>query len=59
MPTTPSTAHNQSVIVCEHPVLQHNLAILRDANTSHERFRSAVSRVSNLLLQEATRGLAR
>ncbi len=46
-----------SVTVCEHPLLQHNLAILRDSNTTHERFRSAVRRVSLFILQEATRNL--
>lgn len=46
-----------SVTVCNHPLLQHNLAILRDSNTSHERFRSAVRRVSMFILQDATQDL--
>ncbi len=45
------------VTVCDHPLLQHNISILRDANTSHERFRNTVRRVSMFILQEATRDL--
>lgn len=48
---------HSAVQVCDHPLLQHNISILRDSNTSHERFRSAVRRVSQFILQEATRGL--
>lgn len=48
---------HSAVSICNHPLLQHNLSILRDNNTSHERFRAAVRRVSLFILQEATRDL--
>lgn len=53
----PLQSIHPAVTLCEHPLLQHNLSILRDSNTSHERFRNAVRRVSSFLLQEATRNL--
>jgi uracil phosphoribosyltransferase len=46
-----------SVQVCDHPLLCHNISILRDSNTSHDRFRMAIRRVSAFILQEATRDL--
>lgn len=48
---------SSSVTICQHPLLSHNLSILRDVNTSHERFRTAVRRVSTFILMEATRDL--
>ncbi len=53
--TAPQTF--SAVTVCQHPLLQHNLAILRDTNTSHEQFRNTVRRVSQFILTEATQDL--
>jgi uracil phosphoribosyltransferase len=43
-----------SVIVSSHPVVQHNLATLRDVRTSPADFRRAVKILSVLLAHEAT-----
>jgi uracil phosphoribosyltransferase len=45
------------VAVCHHPLVQHNLTLLRDSQTDAERFRAAMARVGGFLLQEATREL--
>lgn len=52
-----SSALHPHVTCCRHPLLQHNLAILRDSNTAHERFRNAIRKVSLFVLYEATRDL--
>lgn len=52
-----STMTHSSVTVCNHPLVQHNLSILRDKNTSTERFRETMVRVSRLILSEATKDL--
>ena len=49
--------HNPLVTVCDHPVLHHQLAILRDKNAPPEIFRNAIQRVAQFVLQEATRYL--
>lgn len=54
--TSPQTA--SSVIVCDHPLVHHNLTLLRDKNTPNETFRNAVRRVSQFILQSATQNLA-
>lgn len=46
-----------SVTVCDHPLVQHNLSIIRSHTTSQELFRIAMRRVSQFILQEATRQL--
>ncbi len=51
--TTPNQVANTSVTVCTHPLVQHNLAILRDQQTSNELFRSALKRIATFILQEA------
>ncbi len=43
-----------NIIVCQHPLSQHNLSIIRDKNTSAEVFRSAVKRLTYLLFYMAT-----
>jgi uracil phosphoribosyltransferase len=45
------------VTVCTHPLLQHNLSIIRDINTSTDLFRSSIRRVANFILHEATAAL--
>ncbi len=46
-----------AVHVMDHPLIQHKLAILRDANTSSKDFRALVSEIAMLMCFEATRDL--
>lgn len=48
---------NPAVTVCNHPLVQHNLSIMRDKNTSTEMFRSAMSRVGKMIFLQATEDL--
>lgn len=52
-----STAVHPAVTVCNHPLVQHNLSILRDKNTSTEQFRTTMSRLGKFLLMQATEDL--
>lgn len=52
-----STAVHPAVTVCNHPLVHHNLSILRDKNTSTEQFRATMSRLGKFLLMEATADL--
>ena len=45
------------IIELEHPLSQHYLTILRDKNTTFETFRLAASKLSYLLIIEATKEL--
>lgn len=45
------------VTVCEHPLVQHNLAILRDHGTPPEQFRDTMRRLGRFIFMEATRDL--
>ena len=45
------------VVVLDHPLVQHKLAILRSKNTSVKEFRELVSEISGLMCYEATREL--
>ena len=45
------------VVVLDHPLIQHKLAILRSKNTSVKEFRELVSEISGLMCYEATRDL--
>ncbi len=47
----------QDVYTLHHPVIQHNLATIRDKNYDCESFRTAMRRVSYALFLEATRFL--
>lgn len=46
-----------SVTVCDHPLVQHHLAVLRDKGTDNETFRRAMNRVGWFLFQNATADL--
>ncbi|MEA4832014.1 Uracil phosphoribosyltransferase [bioreactor metagenome] len=46
-----------NLIICDHPLLQHKLSLLRDKNTSTKDFRELVTEISSLLTYEATRDL--
>ena len=45
------------VVVLDHPLIQHKLAILRSKNTSVKEFRELISEISGLMCYEATRNL--
>ena len=45
------------VHVVDHPLIQHKLAILRDAKTGVKEFRELVSEIAGLMCYEATRNL--
>jgi uracil phosphoribosyltransferase len=47
----------QGVTVCDHPLVQHKLAILRDKETSTRSFRALLREISVLLCYEVTRDL--
>ena len=44
----------EKIIMADHPIAKHNLAILRDKNTSSELFRNATRRLAQILLTYAT-----
>jgi len=46
-----------AVTVCDHPLLQHHLSILRNKHAQSDVFRATISRVAQFVLQEATRHL--
>ena len=50
-------SENALLTVCDHPLVSHNLSVLRDKNTSNELFRMAMARVARILMQEASKDL--
>jgi uracil phosphoribosyltransferase len=46
-----------SVVILEHPLIQHKLTILRDKTTGVKEFREVVSELAALMCYEATRDL--
>ena len=46
-----------NVVVFDHPLIQHKLAILRNKNTSVKEFRELIGEISGLMCYEATRNL--
>lgn len=47
----------QNVHIIEHPLVQHKISLLRDANTGTKEFRELVSETATLMCYEATRDL--
>lgn len=45
------------VKILNHPVIKHNLAIIRDKNTDCEKFKNALRRITYALIYEATSSL--
>ena len=45
------------VLIYDHPLIQHKIAILRDKNTSTKDFRELVSEIAMLMCYEVTRNL--
>ena len=46
-----------NVYVLDHPLIQHKLAIMRDASTGTKEFRALVNEIAGLMCYEATRNL--
>ena len=46
-----------NVHVCDHPLVQHKISLLRDKNTGSKEFRELVSEISMFICYEATRDL--
>ena len=47
----------ENVHVCDHPLVQHKISLLRDKNTGSKEFRELVSEIAMLMCYEATRDL--
>ncbi len=47
----------ENVIICEHPLVQHKLSLLRDKQTGSKEFRELVNEISMFICYEATRDL--
>ncbi|MGN1118886.1 MAG: uracil phosphoribosyltransferase [Oscillospiraceae bacterium] len=47
----------ENVIVCDHPLVQHKISLLRDKNTGSKEFRELVNEISMFICYEATRDL--
>lgn len=45
------------VTILEHPVISHNLSVIRDKNTDCEKFRAALRRITYFLVYEASKNL--
>ena len=46
-----------NLTVCSHPVIAHNLSIIRDKNTASENFRASIQRITKFLTYKATENL--
>lgn len=46
-----------NVHVCDHPLVQHKISLLRDKNTGSKEFRELVSEIAMFICYEATRDL--
>ena len=47
----------KNLVICNHPILQHNLATLRNKNSSPEAFRNALGRIFQIVFYEATKNI--
>jgi len=45
------------LVICDHPLIQHKLTIIRDKTTNHKQFRELVEETATLIGIEATRDL--
>ncbi|MDR2655565.1 MAG: uracil phosphoribosyltransferase [Oscillospiraceae bacterium] len=48
---------SENIVICDHPLIQHKLALLRDKNATTKDFRQIVSELAMLMCYEATRDL--
>ena len=46
-----------NVVLCDHPLVQHKISLLRDKNTGSKEFRELVQEISMFMCYEATRDL--
>jgi uracil phosphoribosyltransferase len=53
-----TVAEHPNLIIVDHPLVQHKMALLRDVDTSKKGFRELVDEISMLLAYEATSELA-
>ena len=49
--------HKDPMILIDHPLVQHKVALLRDKNTGTKEFKEIVSEIATLMCYEATRDL--
>lgn len=47
----------ENLVLCDHPLVQHKLSLLRDKNTGSKEFRELVNEISMFICYEATRDL--
>ncbi|MEI7473550.1 MAG: uracil phosphoribosyltransferase [bacterium] len=52
-----NTCVKNNVIVCNYPITNQNLTVLRDKNTSSELFRNATKRIAQILFFKASENL--
>lgn len=48
---------NSNLTILSHPLVSHNLSIIRDEKTDSEKFRNAVKKISYCLILEASKNL--
>ena len=46
-----------NVTILNHPIISHNLAIIRDKNTDCEKFKNALKRITYSLIYESTKNI--
>lgn len=51
------TLANGNICVINHPLIKHNLSVLRDEKTDGEKFRAALKRISYAVFLEASKNL--
>ena len=51
------TLATKNVTILNHPLVNHNLAIIRDKNSDCERFKNALKRITYFLIWEATKNI--
>jgi len=52
-----SAEKTKNITVCSHPIISHNLSIVRDKNTTSQEFRSAVQQIARILFYKASENL--
>ena len=57
MPETDNNLGFKNFTVLNHPIISHNLAIIRDKNSSCEAFRAALRKITYALVFEASRNI--
>ena len=47
----------KNIVILNHPIISHNLSIIRNKNTDCEKFKNALRRITYSLIYEATKDL--